>query len=148
MGRRADTTAVPPWGGYPPDPSLRIGDTERNQVAEALSQHFTDGRLDEAELKERLDKAMSAKTGADLSGILNDLPPLPGQHPPPAPRARRGGAAVWLVAGVVFLALLAAPAHFGTWMWFPRVPWLLVGIVALVLWRRSRRRRWRSEVAS
>lgn len=150
MGRRADAGGT--WSTRPGDPTLRVGDAERNEVAEALSQHFSDGRLDQAELKERLDQAMSAKTGADLSGLLADLPPLPGQRPPsaPAPRHRRGAGA-WLVVGLVFLALMAVPWGRGPWfpwMWFPRIPWILIGIVAFVLWRRSRRRHWRSDVVS
>lgn len=152
MARRADTSGTPPWGRRPPDPTLRIGDTERNEVAEALSQHFSDGRLDQTELKERLDRAMTAKTGADLTGLLADLPPLPGQQPAaPAPRHRRG-AGVWILLGVVFLALLTAPWHVGSWappwIWFPRIPWILFGVIGFMLWRRSRRRRWRSEVMS
>ncbi|MGH9101009.1 MAG: DUF1707 SHOCT-like domain-containing protein, partial [Acidimicrobiales bacterium] len=59
-----------------PDPTLRIGDAERNAAADALSQHYSAGRLDDAELKERLDRAMSARTGADLGGLMADLPPL------------------------------------------------------------------------
>jgi len=149
MGRRTDTPGTS-WGRRQPDPSLRVGDAERNEVAEALSQHFSDGRLDQAELKERLDQAMTAKTGADLTGLLSDLPPLPGQQSPPVPRHRRGTGA-WLVLGLAFLALVTVPWRAGPWlpwMWFPRVPWVLLGIVAFVLWRRSRRRRWRSEVMS
>lgn len=147
MAPRAETWSGRSWGRLPRDPALRIGDAERNEVAEALSTHFSDGRLDQEELRDRLDRAMSAKTGADLDGILSDLPPLPGQQPlPVAPRRR--GAGVWLVLGVVLLAMMAAPAHFGPWVWFPRVPWLLFGIVAVVLWRRSRRRRRRGDVVS
>lgn len=132
MSQRADQ------GGYgrrsSRDPNIRIGDTERNEVAEALSQHYSDGRLDATELKERLDKAMSAKTGADLSGLLSDLPPL-GVPDIPAPhRSRRVGLWVALVA----VLLLAVSWHPIPWFWVPRVPWLLVGLVALVLWRRSR----------
>ena len=105
--------------------------------------------MDQTELKERLDRAMSAKTGSDLAGILSDLPPLPGHEPPAVPvPPRRRGAALWLVLGLVFIAMMAAPAHLGTWMWFPRVPWLLFGIVAFVLWRRSRRRRWQRSATS
>ena len=53
---------------------LRVSDAERNEVAELLSKHYGDGRLDAAEFQERLDRAMSAKTRADLSGLLADLP--------------------------------------------------------------------------
>ena len=54
--------------------SLRVSDAERNEVADKLSRHFADGRLDEVEFKERLDAAMSAKTQADLAGLFDDLP--------------------------------------------------------------------------
>ena len=61
--------------------SLRVSDAERNAVADKLSTHFADGRLDEAEFKERLDAAMAAKTQGDLSGLFDDLPPLGGRSP-------------------------------------------------------------------
>ncbi len=154
MARRADAFGTP-WGGRSWDPSLRVGDAERNEVAEALSQHFSAGRLDHAELKERLDGAMSAKTGGDLAGLLDDLPPLPGQQPAAVPvrHRRRGGA---LLLGIALLALMAAPWRVGAvawhagpwmpWMWFPPFPVLVFGAVAFMLWRRSRRRRWHSEM--
>jgi Domain of unknown function (DUF1707) len=72
----------PPWNsGYPapgsvPNGQIRVSDAERNEVAELLSQHFTDGRLDHAEFDERTDKAMHAKTRQDLAVLLVDLPPL------------------------------------------------------------------------
>ena len=56
------------------DAGLRIGDAERTEVADRLARHFSDGRLDEAEFGDRLDRAMRAKTMADLAGLLADLP--------------------------------------------------------------------------
>ncbi len=56
------------------DANLRIGDAERTEVADRLAKHFSDGRLDEAEFGDRLDRAMRAKTMADLTGLLADLP--------------------------------------------------------------------------
>jgi len=53
---------------------LRISDAERADVADLLSKHYGDGRLDQAEFNQRLDQAMKAKTYADLDGILADLP--------------------------------------------------------------------------
>jgi len=130
------------WWGRPPDPTMRVGDAERNEVADALSQHFSAGRLDDQELKERLDRAMTAKTGADLAGLLDDLPPLTAPPPPPpAPRGRGRGLGLVAVAAI-FVVLLSLPWHYVPWLWVPHVPWLLIGIVAVVLWRRSRRRRW------
>jgi hypothetical protein len=146
MSRRTDPTR--PWGGRPPDPSLRVGDAERNEAADALSQHFSAGRLDQNELKERLDRAMSAKTGSDLSRLLTDLPSL-GPEPavPPVPRRRRAAGA-WLLLAVVFLAFFAFPWHFVQWMWLPHVPFILFGVLAFLLWRRARRGRWRGETVS
>ncbi len=115
---------------------MRVGDAERNEVAEALSQHYSDGRLDGTEMKERLERAIGAKTRGDLAGLLDDLPPL-GQAPAPVRRRHRAG--LWLAACAV-LAFMSTPWQYAHWMWFPRVPWLFLGLVGLLLWRRSRRR--------
>lgn len=143
MSRRADGYRAGPWGAGPPDPAIRVGDAERNQVAEALSQHFSAGRIDDTELKQRLDRAMSAKTGADLAGLMDDLPPL--APPPPPPPPRRGRGLVWLALAFLFVAMVSAPWQYGPWFWMPRAPWLLFGVVAVVLWRRARRRRWHDQ---
>jgi hypothetical protein len=57
-----------------PDSQMRVGDAERSAIADRLAKHFSDGRLDEAEFNDRLDRAMRAKTMADLTGLLSDLP--------------------------------------------------------------------------
>jgi hypothetical protein len=121
---------------HAPDPNLRVGDSERNQVAEALSQHFSQGRLDQSELKERLDQAMGAKTRADLAGLLTDLPPL---TPPEASPARHRRGTMWILLAVVVIAASFPWQHL-PWPWIPRVPWLLVGIALLLVWRRARHR--------
>ena len=53
---------------------LRVSDADRNEVADRLSKHYTEGRLDQREFSERLDRAMSARTQSDLAGLLDDLP--------------------------------------------------------------------------
>jgi hypothetical protein len=55
-------------------PSLRIGDAEREAVAAELREHFAHGRLTLEEFNQRLDAAFAAKTQADLSRITRDLP--------------------------------------------------------------------------
>lgn len=122
--------------GRAPDPTMRVSDEERNKVAEALSQHYSEGRLDANELKERLDKAIGAKTRGDLSGLMVDLPQL--RPTVPEPHRRRRHVALWVT---LFVLLAAASFPWGAyhWYWFPRVPWLLVGIVALCAWGRGRR---------
>jgi hypothetical protein len=57
-----------------PGSQIRVGDAERSAIADRLAKHFSDGRLDEAEFNDRLDRAMRAKTMADLTGLLSDLP--------------------------------------------------------------------------
>jgi len=56
------------------DQHLRVSDAERQAVADRLGEHYADGRLDQAELDERVGRAMSAKTRADLGGLFDDLP--------------------------------------------------------------------------
>ncbi len=100
-------------------------------MAETLSHHYADGRLDEAEFKSRLDRAMGATTRADLDGLLSDLPPLDEPSARPRRRSRLAAVVLVVVALLCALAVLSAPYHF---------PWIIVAIVAFVLWRRDHRR--------
>jgi hypothetical protein len=128
MGRRDAT---------PPDAELRASDDERNTVADKLSRHYAEGRLDEAEFKTRLDTAMSATTRGDLHGLFHDLPRLPEPAPPPPTRRQRAVPWLFLLAFVAFVALATLP-------WYPlyHVPWVLFLIVGFVLWRRAARGPW------
>jgi len=114
------------------DASMRASDDERNTVADRLSRHYAEGRLDEAEFKSRLDTAMSATTRGDLNGLFHDLPGLPSEPPPPPPRHRRILPFVFLVG---FLAIAAgATIPFDS---SDHVPWLFLAIIGFVLWRRA-----------
>ncbi|MFC6085129.1 DUF1707 SHOCT-like domain-containing protein [Sphaerisporangium aureirubrum] len=53
---------------------LRIGDAERDEVMDALREHFAQGRLTHEELDERLGAALAARTSGDLRRVLADLP--------------------------------------------------------------------------
>jgi hypothetical protein len=111
------------------DTDLRASDAERNEVAEKLSSHFADGRLDQSEFKVRLDKAMGATTRGDLDGLFDDLPRLADEPPPPRSRRRR------LVPFVVIIALVAIAAD-STFSMI-HVPWLLLVLVGVFLWQRA-----------
>jgi hypothetical protein len=124
------------WMGATPTTNLRVSDAERNQVADNLSRHFAEGRLDQAEFKERLDAAMSAKTQGDLAGLFGDLPPLSTEPPPPPSRRRR---LIPLLVMVVFL-LVATGSTISFWH-VMHVPWLLIAVVGFFLWHRAGRRR-------
>jgi len=74
-------------------PSLRIGDRERDATAAELREHFANGRLTLEEFNERLDAVFAARTERDLSRITADLPhvrsggaPLPSSRSAGTPR--------------------------------------------------------------
>jgi len=112
---------------------LRISDAERADVADLLSKHYGDGRLDQAEFNQRLDQAMKAKTYADLDGILADLPRTDAEasEAPKATARRRHEhrhlravvLAVLLVIAVVIVAHTLAGA-LTIWVWL-----LLLGAI-------------------
>jgi Domain of unknown function (DUF1707) len=57
--------------------NVRVGDADREAVAAQLRDHFADGRLTLEELNERLDQAFAAKTKADLTTVMRELPYTP-----------------------------------------------------------------------
>ncbi len=122
------------WTSSASTANLRVSDAERNEVADKLSRHFSDGRLDQTEFKERLDAAMSAKTQGDLAGLFDDLPPLANEPPPPPSRRRR------LVPFVVMIAFIAVVAGSTVSLWHVfQIPWLLVAAIAFFVWHRAGR---------
>ncbi len=56
---------------------LRVSDQQRDQVAQAIRDHYAAGRLNEEELTERVTAAYSARTESDLTELVKDLPKLP-----------------------------------------------------------------------
>jgi len=116
---------------------MRVSDAERAEVTDRLSQHYSDGRLDQAEYNERLDQAMNAKTRSDLDGLFADLPGGE-EEPAPSPAAvvrtevmRRPP-----LHRVLFLALVVVIAvgvgHAMAQFYFP---WLIIGLLVF-LWLR------------
>jgi hypothetical protein len=57
----------------PPAASIRVGHRERDAVVAALQEAAGDGRLSMAELDDRLEVALQAKTYADLDPLVADL---------------------------------------------------------------------------
>jgi len=119
---------------------LRVSDAERQAVTDRLAGHFADGRLDHAEFDERVGRAMSAKTRADLSGLFADLPDtgdlldtgdLPGTGAPAVRERSRHGHRhpVLLIALIVVLAMAAS--HAVLWVVAPLL-WLAFGVLAVL----------------
>jgi Domain of unknown function (DUF1707) len=112
---------------------LRISDAERAEVADLLSRHYGDGRLDQAEFNQRLDQAMKAKTYADLDGILVDLPRTDAEAseaPKATARRRHEHRHLRVLMLTVFIVIAAVTvAHtlvwsLSTWVWL-----LLLGAI-------------------
>jgi len=153
----------PPWGrgssgrrAAQEDPNMRVSHAERTEVADRLSKHYGDGRLDEEEFNERLDRAMKAKTRGDLNGLFDDLPgaedaPRPAAGPPAVrpPRTRRPLPRIVFLGFVAIVAIMVGQALAGPlfafpfraawpWGWGFHIPWLLIGIVVFLWWRFTR----------
>jgi hypothetical protein len=120
------------------NPGLRVSDADRAAVTDQLSRHYGDGRLSQAEFDERLDQAMRAKTQADLSGLLADLP---GAEAPAAPAPRRTAQPRHrILAPLLVIAIIITTAHLAFWT-IHLLPWLLIGLLAFLWLRHSPRRR-------
>jgi Domain of unknown function (DUF4190)/Domain of unknown function (DUF1707) len=61
---------------------MRAATADRDRAIEFLTTAFTDGRLDKEEYDGRLERALSARTYAELDAVVADLP---GTRPRPAP---------------------------------------------------------------
>jgi hypothetical protein len=132
---------------------LRVSDADRQSVADQLSQHFADGRLDQAEFDERLSQAMNAKTYRDLDGLLTDLPATAtggGPGLPPAggtvtgratgsvPQRRIMRPLIFIALGIIALSIAshAVAWAFGGWVWIA-----LIVLIVMAFAKRSRHHR-------
>ncbi|APU17512.1 MULTISPECIES: DUF1707 domain-containing protein [Actinoalloteichus] len=75
MDASADNTAT----GKAGEPiAIRASNAERETYAVRLQEAFAEGRLDVGELDDRLARAYAAKTIAELTPLVADLPPIAG----------------------------------------------------------------------
>ena len=103
--------------------TVRIGDRERDDAAQALGEHFAQGRLSREEYDDRLAQVFGARTWADLTPVFGDLPgPKPGQPAPAVPQftreallARRGPRFPFFP---VLMILLGVAIFTGNWWVF------------------------------
>lgn len=117
------------WASPSSDAHIRVSDAERSEVADKLSRHYADGRLDESEFRSRLERAMGATTRGDLDGLFDDLPRLDESPPPPPKRHRNLGGIVAVFVLIVLAMTLTFPVvHF---------PWLVFLLIAFFVWQRS-----------
>jgi hypothetical protein len=90
---------------------LRVGDAERERVADLLAEHHAAGRLTLAELDERLGTTLSARTRDELAAPLADLPTPPRTPAPATSRTPSGTAIGWRTHLVSYLAVIV-----GLWL--------------------------------
>ncbi len=126
----------------PVDPTLRIGDAERDRAITELGEHFAAGRLRQEEFDERSARALEARVQGDLQPLFVDLPRT-GSHDSPSPRPPMRGyppqrALFWL-APVLAVTFLVAAVTVAIVLHAPWVIWLLLGLFLVAgPWRRRR----------
>lgn len=98
---------------------MRASDSDRERVAEQLREAAGHGRLTMDELEERLERAYSAKTYAELEPLTRDLPA--GGTTPPLPATAGAAAVTPLVGGTPSkrrwsIAIMSGSDRRGRWV--------------------------------
>jgi len=108
-------------------PDLRVSDAEREQTADRLRRAAGEGRLDPAELDERLTRAFGALTQSELTALTADLPvaPEPAAAVAPLSPDRHPLAARLLPLAVPNIVCIAVWAATGAGTFWPI--WVLIG---------------------
>lgn len=120
------------------DPSIRVGDPERERAASKLGQAFTLGYLSMEEYETRLEQALQARTAGALHHLLIDLPvDRINRHDPRRRAARKAVArravhvhlALYMVMAILTVGIwLAIAITVGAWYFWPIWPILGGGI--------------------
>jgi len=120
------------YGPY--DRSLRAADSDRESVADILREHHLAGRLDDDELQDRIERCYTAKTYADLDGVIADLP-----HEEPTMTGGRGPR-LWPRFAFVPLLLIAVVALSHGHLFWLVIPFVFFFFARPMLWRAGGRR--------
>jgi DUF1707 SHOCT-like domain len=89
------------------DEMLRASDRDRERVVGILKEHYAQGRLDQAELDERMHAALTAKRLGELQALTRDLP-ADRPDPPPPPEAQFDPESMLKWLGITAIAVLIA----------------------------------------
>jgi len=90
---------------------MRAADVDRDRAVSFLTTAFTEGRLSKDEYDERVERALHARTYADLDMIVTDLPGARNVGSPPVvrPRGTNGFAIASLTCGIAQFMLGPLP---------------------------------------
>ncbi|WIM90395.1 DUF1707 domain-containing protein [Candidatus Mycobacterium wuenschmannii] len=120
------------------DPSVRVGDREREKVIARLGQAFAQGYLPLPDYETRLNQAVEATTTGALNQVLGDLPVGRIARNDPARRAAKRAAArrgvhlhlvAFVAASLLMIGIwLAVALTAGAWYFWPVWPILGMGI--------------------
>jgi DUF1707 SHOCT-like domain len=123
-----------------------VGDREREQATRTLRRHYVAGRLDDAELSERLDLVLHARSRWEIAYALRWLP----RFEEVVSRIRHGlfvaaAVAVWVMLSVaMFVAFLAwMVVHGPTLGGLLVFPGVWIALTAGLYWRTTLGRRQR-----
>lgn len=95
-------------------PGTRVGDAERQQVADLLARHLGAGRIDLNEFDQRVASVYATTTREDLPQVLADLPELPVRRAP--------------------ANALVTRSRFPIWQRIEGAAWVGVGALCLLIW--------------
>jgi hypothetical protein len=104
---------------------LLASDADRERIAERLRSGAGEGRLPPAELEERLERALSARTDAELEPLVADLPAPPRE--PRRPHRSHQRAYVGVCLMLVAIWALTGAGYF--WPIWPILGWG-IGVLA------------------
>lgn len=128
-GDSASALSSPSWASG----SSRVSNSEREDVAEQLRVHATDGRLSFDELDQRLGDCLSATTYDELHQVLVDLPSIRAPHRAESPRWSRA-----IVPGLILVAFVTiAVGVLLTGHAFPFLPLVPLGVFAVLVVSRA-----------
>lgn len=131
-------------------PEVRASDAERTAVVDELTRHCGEGRLTLEETEERIAAAWSARTVADLTTLLSDLPrPKKSSSGPPARLYERRSTAaqtlfavhlrIYLIVNAFLIAVWAVSDSSDFWPIWPILGWGLgLALHRAITPRRSR----------
>src|SRR5215831_7880735 len=111
---------------FPGDRRLRVGDRDREAVADILRREHVAGRIDSEEFEERVTRCLAAKTYADLDALIRDFPADERAAPQRGRRLTAVGVFPFFpVVPIVVAAIIFSHGHL-LWLVFPAFFFLVV----------------------